>query len=169
MSRQMSMAVELQAIPKPALVLGLGGLIPFVGAAILVWWSLPVGQWLPEWLVRERNSSQLATLALGGYGAVILSFLGGVRWGNVLFDHASLRQWMPLILSVVPSLIAWPALLLTPVPMLAVLAAGFTLQYALDVAGGKRGELPAWFVRLRLMLTSGAIISLMIGLLGHAF
>ncbi len=160
------MAAVQQSIPTPALVLGLGGLIPFVATAVLVWWSLPIGEWLPGWIVLERSTSQLATLALGVYGAVILSFLGGVRWGNILFDHARLHQWLPLILSVVPSLIAWPALLLTPTPMFALLAAGFTLQYALDVAAGKRGELPVWFVRLRLILTSGAITSLMIGLLG---
>ena len=111
---------------------------------------------------------QTATLALGGYGAVILSFLGGVRWGNLLFDQASLNSWLPLTLSVLPSLIAWPALLLAPVPMLALLAAGFTLQYALDVAGVKRGELPVWFGRLRLILTTGAILSLLAGLLGNA-
>ncbi len=162
------MAVEQHSIPAPALVLGLGGLIPFVVAAMLIWWPLPIAQWLPQEIVRARDTTQLATLALGGYGAVILSFLGGVRWGNILFDNASLRQWLPLILSVVPSLIAWPALLLAPIPMFALLAAGFLLQYALDVAGGRRGVLPVWFVRLRLILTSGAILGLMTGLLGHA-
>ena len=162
------MAVDQQTIPIPALTLGLGGLVPFLGAAILVWWTLPVSLLSPPWLLQERGASQFATLALGGYGAVILSFLGGVRWGNLLFDHANLRNWMPLILSVLPSLIAWPALLLSPVPMLSLLASGFILQYALDVAAGARGELPAWFVRLRLILTTGAVLSLLIGMVGNA-
>ena len=162
------MAVDQRTIPTPALTLGLGGLIPFFCAAILVWWTLPVSLWVPPWLLQERSASQFASLALGGYGAVILSFLGGVRWGNLLFDQASLRNWMPLILSVLPSLIAWPALLLSSVPMLMLLAAGFILQYALDATAGERGELPAWFVRLRLILTSGAVASLLIGMLGNA-
>lgn len=144
-----------QAIPTPALVLGLGGLIPFFTTAILVW------------LPTHNGYSDIATLALGGYGAVILSFLGGVRWGNLLFDHERMQQWMPLTLSVLPSLIAWPALMLPPVWMLALLAAGFVLQYALDVAAGKREELPTWFLRLRLILTCGAVFSLLVGLSGN--
>ena len=162
------MAVEQQSIPTPALALGLGGLIPFISSAVLVWWSQPLAELLPSWIIQQRSTTQLATLALGGYGAVILSFLGGVRWGNLLFDRASLRQWTPLALSVLPSLIAWAALLLEPVPMLALLAAGFTLQYALDVYAERRGELPAWFVKLRLILTSGAIASVLVGMLGNA-
>lgn len=163
----MTMAAEQQTIPTPALVLGLGGLIPFFSAALLVWWSLPLDLWLPAWLMQDRSISQLASMALGAYGAVILSFLGGVRWGNLLFDNEKLERWTPLTLSVIPSLIAWPALLLTPVPMLALICAGFTLQYALDVSAAKRGEVPPWFLRLRLILTSGAVVSLLLGLLGN--
>lgn len=148
------METAQQKIPVPALVLGLGGLIPFFGAAVLVWWQ------------HDSSASQLATKALGAYGAVILSFLGGVRWGNVLSDDASLRRWMPLCLSVVPSLLAWPALLLAAVPQLALLCTGFTLQYALDVSAARRGEIPQWYGRLRLILTSGAIVSLLVGMLG---
>jgi len=161
------MAVAQQPIPTPALFLGLGGLIPFVVTALLAWWSAPVPESMTQWVVHQRSTSELATIALGAYGAVILSFLGGVRWGNLLFDRASLMHWMPLTLSVLPSLIAWPALLLNPIPMLSLLAAGFALQYAMDVAAGKRGELPEWFVRLRLILSSGAILSLLVGLVGN--
>lgn len=161
------MAVNQRTIPTPALVLGLGGLIPFVCTAIMAWWSWPIEQWLPEAFLHERNADQTATLALGAYGAIILSFLGGVRWGNLLFDQASLNSWLPLSLSVLPSLIAWPALLLAPLPMLGLLATGFIVQYALDVAGVKRGELPNWFGRLRLILTTGAVLSLLIGLAGN--
>ncbi|MFK7995865.1 MAG: DUF3429 domain-containing protein [Granulosicoccus sp.] len=162
------MSAENQSIPTPALILGFGGLIPFFTAALLVWLQPDINSGLPTWIVSPNaNSAQLATLALGTYGAVILSFLGGVRWGNLLFDENNLKRWMPLTLSVLPSLIAWPALLLSPVPQLALLSAGFTLQYALDVKAGKRNEIPAWFLRLRLILTSGAITSLLIGLLGN--
>ena len=162
------MAADQQSIPTPALILGLGGLIPFLSAAILVWWPLPIDLWLPAWLMQTNTVPQFATLALGAYGAVILSFLGGIRWGNLLFDSAGMKNWLPLILSVVPSLIGWSALLLSPVPMLSLLTTGFIAQYALDVAGGKRGELPKWFVRLRLILTTGAVLSLLIGTIGNS-
>ena len=129
------------SIPRPALILGLGGLLPFLVSAIAV--IILDGNGLSG----EGLSNEFALHALGAYGAVILSFLGGVHWG-------------PLTLSVVPSLIAWPALLLGTTAMLSLLIAGFSLQYVLDRAAVERDELPAWFGRLRLMLTSGAVLSL---------
>jgi len=161
------MSAEKPSIPTPAFSLGVAGLIPFIACSLLVWVQLPLEQWLPVEIVQQRGSKELATLALGAYAAVILSFLGGVRWGNLLFDHASLRSWLPLTLSILPSLVAWPSLLLTPVPMFLILGAGLVLQYALDIMAGKRGELPPWYLRLRLILTSGAVLSLLLGLLGN--
>ncbi|MFK8080422.1 MAG: DUF3429 domain-containing protein [Granulosicoccus sp.] len=163
------MAAKQQSIPTPALILGLAGLIPFVSAALVIWLQPMLDAWLPVWVVQERSILTLATFSLGAYGAVILSFLGGVRWGNLLHDAEGLGRWLPLTLSVVPSLIAWPALLLAPIPQLALLCVGFTLQYGFDVAAARRGEVPEWFLRLRLILSSGAILSLLAGLLGNAF
>lgn len=159
----------MRPVPTPALVLGLCGLIPFFGAAMLIWVNVPIDSWLPEWFLRGQSVKEICTVALGAYGAVILSFLGGVRWGNLLFDNASLIRWLPLTLSVLPSLVAWLALLLAPVPMLIVLSFGFCLQLALDTAATSRGELPEWFLRLRMILTTGAVVSLIIGLFGLVF
>ncbi len=170
------MATRAQSIPFPALVLGIGGLIPFAVPAILLafpqWSSSLIGAFLPlsstpDNPVNAQTLSlldQRAVFSLGAYAAVILSFLGGVRWGNLLNDKARLKQWRPLTLSVVPSLIAWPALLLPPFWMLSLLAIGLVLQYALDVEALRRKELPAWFGKLRLILTTGAILSLLVGM-----
>ena len=83
------MASKAQNIPTPALVLGIAGLIPFITCAVLAW--------VPELGSNLLGSSQSAgsddgtsansikqqaVLALGAYGAIILSFLGGIRWGN---------------------------------------------------------------------------------------
>lgn len=174
------MASRAQAIPLPALVLGIGGLIPFVVPAATLcfphWGSqLLETIWQSSSPATAESQAQkieslrrLASLSLGAYGAVILSFLGGVRWGNLLTNKTRLRQWGPLSLSVVPSLIAWPALLLPATWMLSLLAAGLVLQYALDVEALRRKELPAWFGRLRLILTTGAVVSLLVGLLAVA-
>jgi Protein of unknown function (DUF3429) len=51
--------------------LGIGGLIPFVGLTAALWWARP-GEW------------PLASVALLGYGATIVSFLGAVHWGLVM-------------------------------------------------------------------------------------
>ncbi len=148
-------------IPLPALMLGVGGLLPFVATAIAVWHQPEIGN-----KASSLNISEFALHALGAYGAVILSFLGGVRWGKLLDDDARLRQWSPLTLSVLPSLIGWCSLLLTPAAMLLLLIAGFAIQYALDLMAVRRLELPAWFGRLRLILSSGAVLSLIVALVG---
>ncbi len=150
---------SISSIPRPALILGLGGLLPFIATAIAVIILDDNGQ------SGEGLSNEFALYALGAYGAVILSFLGGVHWGRLLHDEGKINQWGPLTLSVVPSLIAWPALLLGTTAMLILLIAGFLFQYVLDRAAAERHEVPAWFGRLRLMLTSGAVLSLSAALL----
>ena len=148
-------------IPRPALILGVGGLLPFFATALGVWFQ-------PEIVnpASGQTVSEFALRALGAYGAVILSFLGGVRWGKLLDDEARLRQWGPLTLSVLPSLIAWGSLLLAPPGMLLLLMAGFVAQYLLDRLAVKQYELPAWYGRLRLILSSGAVLSLVLALVG---
>lgn len=126
-----------------AWVLGLGGLVPFVALAILTLVA-PQGPVPPD----------LLTLMISGYAAVILSFLGGIRWGAVL--PQSRDGAATLALSVVPSLLAW-AFLLVPVPArFACFAAAFLVQGVIDVAAARRGALPAWFGALRTVLTVGA-------------
>ncbi|MFT5047301.1 MAG: hypothetical protein ACI8UP_004295 [Porticoccaceae bacterium] len=169
------MASNDQTIPTSALVLGIAGLIPFIACAALA--CLPeLGSTMLGSSLFPRSAGamsidaiqQKAIFALGAYGAIILSFLGGVRWGNLLDSKIQLRQWGPLLLSVLPSLIAWPALLLPTAWMLSVLAAGFVLQYAYDVEGVRQKILPEWFGKLRTILTTGATLSLLAGLLAIA-
>ena len=152
---------KTREIPRPALILGLGGLLPFIATAIAVWHQPGISNTAPSPTV-----SEFALHALGAYGAVILSFLGGVRWGKLLDDDARLRQWIPLTLSVIPSLIGWYSLLLPPSAMLLLLIAGFAAQYAVDLFAVRRLELPPWFGRLRLILSSGAVLSLTVALVG---
>lgn len=167
-----SMAAKSLVIPTPALVLGLAGLIPFLTCALLAWIPNLLTTFVQDSASGFSNAEliqQKAILALGAYGAVILSFLGGIRWGVVVNNKTQVRRWGPLALSVVPSLIAWPALLLPAVWMLSLLAAGFVLQYAADIEAVRHKVLPSWFGRLRTLLTSGAVIALLAGLLAAAF
>jgi len=64
------MARSQWRIPTPVLVLGLAGLLPFFVSAFLSFGS-------------DEKTAALGLLSLGTYGAVILSFLGGIRWGLV--------------------------------------------------------------------------------------
>jgi hypothetical protein len=111
--------------------LGWAGVLPFLGLALAIW--------LPAW--REP-----AAQAFQAYAAVILSFLGGVRWGRSMASGAGEGQFARAVL---PSLWAWLAwLLLPPVPALCVMAAGFALLARWD-GGGDSMAAPDSFRRLR--------------------
>ena len=140
-------------IPGAALLLGLAGLIPFFAGAAAQWASLP--------LLPQHTGLKLVIV----YGAIILSFLGGIRWGTAIgpYDHG--RQTMEFSASVLGSLAGLAAVFLPPIPALALLVAGFLMQGLWDVMSVDGGRLPGWFGRLRMILTAGAVISLVAALL----
>ena len=100
------------------------------------------------------NEGQLA------YGAVILSFLGGVRWGKIVTPGSPIQSsWGQFSWSVTPSLIAWPALMIPSLPISSlIVASGLGLCGYLDV---KQSGYASWFKGLRIILTTVAIISLL--------
>lgn len=142
--------MTLTPVPRPAWVLGLAGLLPFLGGAVASY-------------ANGADIHAFALHALTAYAAVILSFLGGVRWGAVLRDESALARWQPLLLSVTPSLLAWSALLLPLNTGLPVLLAGLITQFVLDAQAAKRGELPDWYARLRVILSTGAAAAVVAG------
>lgn len=128
------MDVKTKPLPAAAMVLGYAGVIPFA--------ALAAALWTPAWQPQALGP-------LLAYSALILSFLGGVRWGRALESGGSLD----FALAVLPSLYAWGALQLPPAAALMLLAAGFVLQWWLD---GPGDHLPAdpGFRRLRSGLTA---------------
>jgi precorrin-6B methylase 2 len=140
------------AAGRPASVawLGYGGLIPFVllaAAAGLGGARAPLSR------------------ALFAYGAVILSFVGALHWGfaMTLRDLPVSRRKTVFIWSVVPALLAWVALLLAPAPAAAVMILGFLAHYRRDVELARTTALPAWYLPLRLRLTTVACACLALG------
>jgi hypothetical protein len=128
---------------KPALAawaLGLAGTIPFIGSAAGYCLG-PLGL---------RGPMSLAMLA---YAAVILSFLGGARWGMECIRHAPPRA-LALTLAVLPSLAGWVLLVgAIWVPLswqLGGLIAVFLAQWLWDTSSA---ETPAWYSPLRTTLT----------------
>lgn len=102
-----------------------------------------------------------------GYGAVILSFMGGVRWGAVLRGEpgpgsSGSAAAQTLILSVAPSLAGWLALLIERPWSLLLLLAGFVAQGVWDVASASKGDLPEWFGRLRLVISAIVAASILL-------
>lgn len=140
-------------IPGSALALGLAGLIPFAVGAAALWASLP--------LLTPDAGLKLISI----YGALILSFLGGIRWGTAIGPYDSNRQALEFSASVLGSLAGFAACFLPAIPALALLIAGFLMQGLWDVMSVDAGRLPAWFGRLRMILTAGAVVSLVAALL----
>ncbi|MGF1552205.1 MAG: DUF3429 domain-containing protein [Paracoccaceae bacterium] len=143
----------MPGVPEAAAWLGLSGLIPFgLGAA--------------GTLLLSGEPGALTRDLLAGYGAVILSFMGGCRWG---FAAAGLgrealpgdargarREWLRYGVSVIPALFAWPVLWLDDPLRLGLLAVGFVVLLSADVTLAERGGAPAWWPVLRRPLSWGA-------------
>ncbi|XP_041848938.1 transmembrane protein 69-like isoform X2 [Melanotaenia boesemani] len=141
-----SMKALTQA-PKPALYLGFSGLIPFLSAPLLM---AATYSFYPE-----------IAYAQIVYGASIVSFLGGARWGFAIPPGSPAQpDWMNLGNSVVPSLIAWLALLckdnFTEGAFVVIMGLGLSLHYDLTLLPGY----PAWFKAMRTVLTLVATFSL---------
>ena len=103
----------------------------------------------------------ISILLLASYGAIVLSFLGGSRWGLAVAGHGTERQ-RDLAVSMAPPLIGWLAFLLPPQYGFVVLAVAFAAQGAWDALAGQTGLLPLWFVRLRTYLTIGVVVGMII-------
>ena len=136
------------SVPTAAKWLGFSGLIPFLAGALA---TLPVMEALRPFGV---------TLLLA-YGAIILSFMGGVHWGvAMLRDDPDSRA---LAASVVSSLVALPAALIGGAAGLLILAAGFAGLLFYDTQEASAGRLPAWYPLLRRPLTAVVVACLLIG------
>lgn len=136
------------AMPWAARWLGGAGLIPFILAATLTYTA-------PDAVHRLRAADAGMI-----YGAVILSFLGGIRWGLALGPLYARDRNLQIAISVVPSLVGWGALLVAHVAGALMLIAGFVGMLLLDALIGREGRAPDWFFGLRLILTTGAVLCL---------
>ncbi len=134
--------------PRHVAWLGYGGLVPFVGLAAA---SL-LG-------VQPRATS----LALLAYGAVILSFVGALHWAFAMLlpQLAVMRRTWMYAWSTVPALMAWCALLLEPRVGSVMLVVAFALHYVQDRRLSAQGLLPAWYLPLRLRLSTVASVCLL--------
>jgi hypothetical protein len=122
--------------------LGLAGLLPFIATALGAWWA--PGAW-----------SVYAIQAFVYYSAVILSFLGGIHWGLAMGRDAPKSPTFRgrVMLSMVPSLMAWPALLWGGAPGTALLMFGYIAVRGYEASATGSVGLPEWYRGLRNVLT----------------
>lgn len=134
--------VMTMRVPRAAAVLGALGLIPFVGLALGA-------------AASDAPSRASMITPMVAYGAVILSFLGGIQWGLALRHGGDGTPRTGLLwLSVLPSLAGWAAMLLPSRTASAILLAGcFAVVLTVDVWLSRRADAPPWYPRLRIPLT----------------
>ena len=141
-------------LPRIVAWLGYGGLLPFAALAIAAVGASFLGQ-DPHWW----------NAALVAYGVVILSFVGALHWGFAMtqLGLTDRQRASAFVWSVVPALVAWLALLsLLGAPSIAaaVLVTGFLAHYWRDVRLARAANLPAWYLPMRLRLTTVACLCL---------
>lgn len=95
-----------------------------------------------------------AVHALIAYSAVVVGFLGGLRWGVELRRAPASPNPVRLTCAAAATVVGWVALLLAPLPALLLLLAAAGAQLTWDVYAARTGHMPAWTAPLR-VATSG--------------
>ncbi len=132
-------------------LLGLAGLVPFVVLAALT-------------LIGPDGWRDWVSTGLIAYGAVILSFLGGITWGLAVTRNQSSD---PLYLaSMAPFVAAWAALLLPRFIGLILLMVAFIGALVNDFLLKRAGLSPGWFFSLRVTLTVVVVLCLFFAAFG---
>jgi hypothetical protein len=131
-------------------LLGRAGLLPFVGLAALLW-------------LVEMDLQPWVALAMLSYAALIASFLGGIHWGiGWRAGSSESASGTHFIWGVLPSLLAWPGLLMPPHAGLVWMGMLLVLCHLVDRHLYRRAGLTAW-LGLRLQLTVVASLSCFLG------
>jgi hypothetical protein len=149
------MSVSRSPVPRPALVYALAGLLPFIASTALVFLG--------------GAETEVAVVVEALYGAVILSFLGGARWG-IEIQRMTPRAGV-ITLTMAPSVLGFGAALWTmggnqgshAVSGLGALAVLFIATGAWDVTSP---DVPDWYPRLRIALTLAVVSLLGLSILG---
>ena len=130
---------------RESLILGLFGLIPFV-LIIATIFIVPSDNEIYELLIFIYIS----------YSVVISSFLGGIQWGLITASAERIYSvFLPLLISTIPSLIVWGALLTLENLNLSLILIiiSFIISSLHDYFLYKQKLTPYWFLSLRIPLS----------------
>lgn len=147
----------MTTIPRPALALGLAGVLPFAFCALAGWAGVTPLTELLGW-----------DLVMVFYAVTILSFMSGCIWAFA----AHQQDQTGYALSTLPALAGFCALVLIFVQpgaelrnALVMFVGLFVLLLQLDRRAARRGQTPDWWMPLRRLLTSLVGLFLLIGAL----
>ena len=123
-----------------AWVIALCGFVPFAGLAIAML------------LLGTGHGLFLSLLdVFKTYSAIILSFLGGIRWGLAMAKNPA-PVW-DIALCIIAPVTGWMALFLPDSYSILVLLLAYCAMGAWDSFSVNSGLAPAWFGKLRIVLT----------------
>jgi hypothetical protein len=142
-------------IPAAPFILGLLGLIPFLWGALTL-----LSPELARWGAATLGPRFVGPHVQLFYGAVILAFMSGVLWGFATRAQGTAAA-TGYALSVVPALWAFFMTGGGPVSAAINLMAGFAGLLALDWHFWRLDLAPAWWMRLRVLLTAVVLLSLL--------
>jgi hypothetical protein len=146
----------MSRIPKPALVLGLLGVLPFAATALAPAFGLPEA-WGVGW-----------DALLSIYALMILAFMSGCIWAFAARAEDPVGyglSTLPALYGAALLMLALPFGIVTQNEALVLMALGFVLLLLLDLRASRGGQTPSWWLRLRSLLTALVVVSLLIGAL----
>ena len=137
----------MNGVPRPALLLGLAGVLPFCWGVLTMQFDA-----LSHFTLVYAGSRFVGPFVQLFYGAVILSFMSGVLWGY----STNLKGKSAVVgysLSVLPALWAFFSASDSLEQTGQNLIIGFFGILAIDWYFWSRGFAPSWWMKLRLLLT----------------
>lgn len=134
------------AIPRPALLLGLAGLLPLVYGAVGTYLPALVLPFAPPLMVMEL------------YGSIIFAYMSGVLWGFVCAGGKAGGRagWRWLALSAAPALAMFLIVMIDPGEMVSILTFAFPALLPFDYLFWRAKLAPRWWLTLRVLLTVAA-------------
>lgn len=138
-------------IPGAAQLLAALGIVPLMLLGGLVWFAA------------DADTGQMFMRSMLIYGALVLSFLGGVRWGGLMVESPPAPLITSLVIGLLPLFLGWVCVLMKPSSGLALMIGAFLGQALLSYLSGQSGSLKLWQARLNIAVCLIAIISLSAG------
>ncbi|PWN41491.1 hypothetical protein IE81DRAFT_324482 [Ceraceosorus guamensis] len=161
-----------QAVPRPALLWGAAGVLPYIstaGASVyLARQTNLVANGMDTHIDYETASALLlhAQNVQISYGAIILSFLGAIHWGFEFSKYGGQLGNRRYILGIVPLVIGWPSLALSPELALVSQFGAYVVSWFIDLRATTAGWAPKWYSSYRFWLTAAVGTSIIATLAG---
>jgi hypothetical protein len=147
----------MTAIPRPVLIFGVAGLIPFLWGALTI---LQPG--LADWTIHAIGPRFAGPYVMLFFGAILLAFMSGILWGFAARLQGA-QASAGYALSVIPALWAFFTTGGGPIGAGISLMAGFIGLLGIDWFFWRYGVAPGWWLQLRVPLSAVVLACLAVG------